>query len=211
MKKMTLIRRVFIFILVFFVATIFIGCRGERTEKSPFHMNPNLDWQAKYKEQTLSMEPPDGTIPWGNQESFYQPETRESYIKSDRPFYYGKNYNGSWVSKTPLKVDKALMIRGQERFNIYCAACHTKTGDGTKSQLSKRGWVIPNLQQDLTWRRSDGELFDIVGNGIRTMPGYRKQISERDRWAIVVYLRALQKVTRGQLSDVPRQLRNKIN
>ncbi|RAP35807.1 quinol:cytochrome C oxidoreductase, partial [Candidatus Marinamargulisbacteria bacterium SCGC AAA071-K20] len=66
-------------------------------------------------------------------------------------------------------------------------------------------------QQDLTVNRPDGELFDIVSNGVRTMPGYRKQVSEEDRWAIVVYLRALQKVQRGQIKDVPQQLRNKLN
>jgi mono/diheme cytochrome c family protein len=198
-------------ILILFSMSVFTGCRSQRTEKRPFHLNPNLDWQAKYKEQSLSLNPPDGTIPWGNQKSFSDSNTRKDYIKTDQALYFGRNNDGSWVSKVPMKVDVALMDRGQERFNIYCAACHTRTGDGTKSQISKRGWVIPNLLQDLTVKRSDGELFDIISNGVRTMPGYRKQVSEQDRWAIVAYLRALQQVKRGRLSDVPRQLRNKIN
>jgi len=208
MKK-TLLRLLLLILLSSFLV-MGTGCRSQRTEKRPLHVNPNLDWQAKFKEQTLSLNPPEGTIPWGDTTSFKNKEARKDYRKADKSFYFGKNNNGSWVSKAPVSVDDKFMKRGKERFEIYCAACHTKTGDGTKSQISKRGWVIPNITLDVTLNKSDGELFDIVSNGVRTMPGYKSQINESDRWAIVVYLRALQKVSRGNLNDVPQQLRNNI-
>jgi mono/diheme cytochrome c family protein len=56
----------------------------------------------------------------------------------------------------------------------------------------------------------DGELFDVITHGRRTMPGYRFQIPERDRWAIVAYVRALQRATSGTIEDVPADLRGEL-
>ena len=63
--------------------------------------------------------------------------------------------------------------------------------------------MVPDLTADITKKRSDGDLFHIVSNGIRTMPGYSKKIDATDRWAIVAYLRALQKMTSTSPSELP--------
>lgn len=190
-------------------AVLLTGCRGYLTKKPPIHPNPNMDWQPKVTPQTQSVLPPEGTIPWGRQSLDPSSKKRDLFLKPDTPFYTGKN-NGKWVQKVPVKASKKLLLRGQERYNIYCAACHTEMGDGTKSQITKRGWIVSNLLEDITYNRSDGELYDIVGNGIRSMPGYKKQILEEDRWAIVLYLRALQNTQRGSINDVPYPKRSKI-
>jgi len=98
-----------------------------------------------------------------------------------------------------VKVDEALLHRGQERFNIYCSACHGVDGYGhgpvneRAVELQEPKWVqAANLHSDVVRSRPDGHLFNTITNGIRNMPGYAAQIPVSDRWAIVAYVRALQ-------------------
>jgi len=185
-------------VLLLCVLVSLMGCRGYNSEKEPIHLNPNLDFQAKYKAQTYSQQPVEGTVPWGNEQSFFK-ENRSAVLGSD-----------TVPNNNPLTVNPTLMKRGQERFDIYCAVCHDKTGSG-QSIVVKRGFVPPpDLVEDRIQAYSDGELYDIISNGIRNMPAYAKQIPENDRWAIVGYVRALQKARSATLDDVPEQLRNKV-
>jgi hypothetical protein len=85
-----------------------------------------------------------------------------------------------------------LRARGKQRFEIYCAACHDKGGDG-KGILFERGKVpTPSFHDDQRRRMPDGQIFDTITNGTGLMPSYRYPIPVPDRWAIIVYLRALQ-------------------
>ena len=185
-----------------------MGCRGYNSEKEPIHLNPNLDFQAKFKPQTLSEKPVVGTVPWGDRDSF-SVDDRDSFVKMS-PFNSGKK-NGSYLSEIPLSVDSNLLRRGQERFDIYCSACHDKAGSG-QGMVVKRGFLPPpDLSDPRIVSLLDGELFDIISNGIRNMPAYSRQIHEEDRWAIVAYVRALQKSQHASLNDVPEQLRFQLN
>lgn len=173
-----------------FVATLF-GCRGGLSEKAPIHLNPNLDFQAKFKAQTYSKTPPAGTVVWDS----VQPNKhgRDAYLKEDDAFYRGKTASGEYVSVIPVPVTKELMARGQERFNIYCSMCHDRAGTG-QGPVIKRGFVPPpNFSDERILAYKDGQLFDVITHGIRNMPSYKLQIPEEDRWAIVAYVRALQK------------------
>ncbi len=195
-----------LFVLMLLVS----GCRGERSEKTPFHLNPNMDFQAKFKAQSFSQKPPEGTVQWGSERSFSDSSTRADAIKSDSVFYKGKNEDGTWVNKVPSEVDAAFLIRGEERYNIYCAVCHDRTGSG-KGLVIQRGFApAPNLSEDRVVALSDGELFGVISHGVRNMPAYRKQIPEEDRWAIVAHLRVLQKVTRSSISDVPHYMKSEV-
>jgi mono/diheme cytochrome c family protein len=94
-------------------------------------------------------------------------------------------------------VNKALLERGQNRFNIYCTACHGIDGyaRGTVEIRSEELGTPLNaksLHEDLVRGRSEGHIFNTISNGIRNMPGYSAQIPVEDRWAIVAYVRALQ-------------------
>ena len=196
--------------LLILLSIIFLtGCRGYLTEKPPIHLNPNMDWQAKYKAQTLPLYPPEGTVIWGNQSTDPTDSDRESYLQPNTVFYTGK-INNEWVKKIPVDVNKKLLLRGQEQYNIYCAACHTQTGNGLQGPITKRGWIVSNILDDVTYNRPDGELFDIVRNGIRSMPGYAIRIKEEDAWAVVAYMRALQETQRGNKRDVPFERRSEI-
>ena len=196
-------------VLLFTLLFLLTGCRGYLTEKPPIHLNPNMDWQAKYKAQTLPLTPPDGTVIWGRQSTDSLDSDREFYLQPDNVFYTGKK-NGVWSKTIPVEVNKKLLLRGQDQYNIYCAVCHTQTGNGLEGPITKRGWIVSNILDDVTYNRPDGELFDIIRNGIRSMPGYAIRIREDDTWAIVAYMRALQETQRGKKRDVPFERRSEI-
>jgi mono/diheme cytochrome c family protein len=110
-----------------------------------------------------------------------------------------------------------MMLRGRERFGIYCATCHglSGDGDGVTSQLAfdreEPKWVRPlSLHSPSVVSQPVGQLFQTISDGIRTMPSYRSQISIEDRWAIVLYVRALQRSRTATLNDVPEEFRNRL-
>lgn len=165
------------------------GCaRGCTSSRPPIHVNPNMDVQPRYEPQAGSaffyngaeMRPPvPGTVARGE-------------LRDESPFWTGKDAAGAFVTAIPMAVDDAVRERGAERFDIYCAACHDKGGDG-KGILYERGKVpTPSFHEDRLLRMPDGQLFDTITNGFGLMPAYRYPIPVRDRWAIIVHLRALQ-------------------
>ena len=199
------------FILIFLLVPFFLmGCRGQRSEKPPVHINPNMDYQAKFKAQSLSLNLPEGTVAWGPRGAFYSYELRDNELKSDSVYYSGKNYSGNWVKSIPIEVTAQLLDEGQKRFNIFCASCHDKSGSG-KGIVIERGFAPPpSFHDERILDSEDGYLFEVISNGVRNMSGYGKSISEEDRWAIVAYIRALQKVKSSSYSDAKKYLRTGI-
>jgi len=127
-----------------------------------------------------------------------------------------------YVSRIPVPVSMDLMRRGRERFNIYCAACHGLDGYGNgmvarraaemqaSGAATAAGWVAPtNYHTDEIRGRPVGQLYSTIANGVRTMPAYDKQIGVLDRWAIVAYVKALQRSQHAQPDDVPKIERDK--
>lgn len=118
--------------------------------------------------------------------------------------------NGEWVTNFPLPVTASLLHRGQERFNIYCAPCHGLAGYGDglvarrADELQEGTWTPPtSLHSDAVRNRADGHIFNTITNGLRTMPAYGPQIPRDDRWAIVAYVRALERSQNARPEDVP--------
>jgi mono/diheme cytochrome c family protein len=128
----------------------------------------------------------------------------------------------TFVTRIPVPVTDDLMRRGRERFNIYCAACHGASGygDGMVARRAAEmqaagadtaaGWVAPSsYHTDEIRGRPVGHLYNTITAGIRSMPSYAKQISVLDRWAIVAYVKALQRSQHATLEDVPETQRDK--
>ena len=193
----------------FSLTFLLINCQGYLTEKEPIHINPNMDFQSKMEAQKLSLKIPKETIPWGNTISDFK--SREQFLKKNTSLYEGKiSKNGPYIKKIPLKVNKKFILRGQERFNIYCATCHDRSGTGN-SMIVKRGMVQPpNLSDKRIINMADGELFSIITSGIRNMSGYGKKIKPEDRWTIISYLRALQFARNASMTDVPVEKRKEL-
>lgn len=187
-----------------------VGCRGYRSDKAPIHMNPNFDWQAKVKPQRGPLPVPAGTVIWGDPQSFSGVHSREKFLKEDSRFYRGQEASGVFVDKAPVVVTAEMLLRGQERFNIYCAVCHDRAASGKGLVISRGFTPPPDLASERIVAMKDGELFGIISHGVRSMPSYAKQIREEDRWAIVLYVRALQKARNATLENVPAGLRSNI-
>lgn len=175
----------------------FASARQSKSEKPAFHVVPDMDFQQKYKAQgdngffvdgRAMRLPVAGTVPVGG-------------LRTDTHFFEGK-VDGTWALALPDQVpaNEATMARGAERFGIYCTPCHGLTGDGDgmvhrRAFALKEGtWVKPtNISEEAVQKKPAGELFDVISNGIRNMPPYAAQIEPADRWAIVLYMRALQR------------------
>jgi mono/diheme cytochrome c family protein len=134
--------------------------------------------------------------------------------RSDPLFREGRTPQGDWTSQSPLPTTAALLQRGQQRFQIYCMPCHgmSGAGDGTVSRradrLAEGTWTPPSdLASETVRERPDGHLFNTITHGLRNMPAYGPQIPPEDRWAIVAYVRALQRARHATLDDVPPEVR----
>jgi cytochrome c553 len=103
----------------------------------------------------------------------------------------------------PFPVTRDLLERGRERFNIYCAPCHSRTGDGN-GMIVQRGYRRPpSYHIDRLRKAPLGHFFDVITNGFGAMPDYAEQVPAHDRWAIAAYIRALQLSQNAPVTLVP--------
>ena len=184
------------FTSVFFLA----GCaRGCTSSRPPIHLNPSMDDQPKVQAQSASTfffngqsmrEPVPGTIPIGG-------------LKEDTAYFTGKGADGQFVAAIPRPVDEAGLERGRQRFTIYCQPCHDARGDG-KGILFQRGNVpTATFHQEKLLKYTDGQIFDVITNGSGLMGPYRSAIPVADRWAIVAYVRQLQRDRQARAASAP--------
>ena len=165
------------------------GCQGMPSEKPPVHVNPNMDWQDRFNAQEVNpffednradRQPVDGTVSRGD-------------LQSNLAYYQGIEDNGDFVDKIPATVSAEMIMRGKERFNIYCSMCHGGTGAGN-GIITNYGIVPPpSFYDERIVTMPDGEIYSAIYNGVRTMSSYRHQVPVEDRWAIVSYIRTLQR------------------
>jgi mono/diheme cytochrome c family protein len=103
----------------------------------------------------------------------------------------------------PVDLNEALLDRGEERFNINCSICHGLTGEANGVVQKIGNWgTVANLQDDRIRQQPDGQIFNTITHGKNTMGAYGPNLAVEDRWAIVAYVRALQRSQRAQLADL---------
>jgi mono/diheme cytochrome c family protein len=213
--------RYFSILMALYGLSLLIGCRGEPSCLLPVHLNQNMDLQDKYKPQRVStifedgraMRPPvEGTVGrdilslYGVKKAGLAPHD-DRYLREDDAYWRGLNKEGKPVELIPeaLKLDMAMMKRGQERYGIYCTPCHGPTGygDGLVRTVGKIN--VPSYHDQYKRQLTAGHIYGVISNGSASglMKGYKHQISVEDRWAIVAYVRALQRSQYGSESDVP--------
>ena len=177
------------------------GCSGAR--QTPFEIIPDMDHQQKWRAQMenpffedrrASRKPVEGTVAQGK-------------LFEDDAYHLGV-VDGKFIGRNPEKVTRELVVYGQRKFNTYCSPCHGQTGDGKGIVAQRSLWQVGNLQDPRVKEYPDGEIFSVASDGRRLMPAYRNQIGDRDRWAIVSYVRALQRASAAPLTDVPAQLQS---
>jgi len=124
----------------------------------------------------------------------------------DTPFLTGKE-NGQPVAALPVPLTRELLLRGRDRYRIFCSPCHGLTGNGL-GIVVQRGYRQPSsFDIDRLRAAPVGYFFDVQSNGFGAMMDYAAQIPRADRWAIAAYVRALQISQRTTLSDVPPEAR----
>jgi mono/diheme cytochrome c family protein len=123
-------------------------------------------------------------------------------LHEDVYLYTGKvgNNPGDYL---PFPVTSDILARGRERFNIYCAPCHSRTGDGNGMIVQRGLRTPPSFHTERLRKAPLGYFFDVMTNGFGAMPDYASQIPPRDRWCIVAYIRALQLTQQATMNDVP--------
>ena len=177
------------------------GCRGMRSEDPPIHPNLNMDYQEKFQPQeanpffadNAAMRPPvPGTVARG-------------FLAEDPAFYQGRTPSGEYTGEMPVPATRELQLRGQERYDIFCTVCHGQAGFGQGIIMTGNyGYTpAPSYHEERLREASDGYLYDVITNGVRNMPGYAQQIPVADRWAIVAYVRALQRSQNATEEDIP--------
>ncbi len=125
------------------------------------------------------------------------------HLDDDALFYTGNGPDGKPSNEFPFPVTRDVILRGQDRFNIYCAPCHDRVGNGD-GMIVRRGFRHPpSYHIDRLRSAPNGYIFDVITNGFGAMPDYAAQIQPADRWAIVAYVRALQLSQNASVKDVP--------
>lgn len=184
------------------------GCRGRQSEAPPIHPHLAMDFQEKFQAQTYNplfedkasmRKPPTGTVARGQR-------------RANNQLYEGRTDEGEYVETIPVTVNRAVLERGQERYNVYCAPCHGKSGKGNGVIMQGDYGYTPASSYHVERLRkvTDGYLYDVITNGVRNMPAYAQQIPVKDRWAIVSYIRALQRSQYAKPENLPESLITRI-
>jgi mono/diheme cytochrome c family protein len=121
----------------------------------------------------------------------------------DDPLLFTGQQNGQAVDQFPMPVTRDVLSRGQQRFDIYCLPCHGYLGDGDGMVVQRGFSPPPTFNSDRLRRAPVGHFFEVVTDGLGSMPSYAAQIPVPDRWAIVAYVRALQLSQHATVDDVP--------
>ena len=123
-------------------------------------------------------------------------------LREDEHFYAGK-VNGELTDVFPMPVDESMMRRGQERYNVFCAPCHGRTGKGD-GMVVRRGFrAPPSFHTERLQGAPVGYYVDVMTNGFGAMSDYASQIPVADRWAVAAYMKALQLSQHATVDDVP--------
>ena len=187
-----------------------LGLQGKMSRKPPLELFPDMDRQAKLRPQepnrffangVSSQLAPAGTIARGEP---IQTANGAVYRFEDSPVNTGRLAGSTnFVENNPLPMSEGLLQRGHDRFDIYCAPCHGKIGDG--NGIVKKLGVMPavaNLHDPRIVKMTDGEIFNTVTFGKGTMGAVGPLIQAEDRWAVIAYLRALKLSQLGTLDDL---------
>lgn len=163
------------------------SCRLDMHDQPKYESYEASDY---FSDGRASRIPPEGTVPWGE-------------LREDELLYTGK-VDGEDSELFPFPVTEEILLRGQERFNIFCSPCHDHAGTG-HGMIVRRGMKQPPSFHIARLREAPpGYLFNVITNGYGAMFSYASRVPVRDRWAIVTYLRALQlsqNATAGDVSD----------
>jgi mono/diheme cytochrome c family protein len=200
--------------LLVVLALSMLGLRGTKFTRPPLDVFPEwafpgMKHQSKYKHQAASKFFADGRadrpLPPGVVISSQGPAGQP--LRNDDILYTGKEAGGAFVVRVParLTVDRTFLEHGRQSFTIYCAPCHGALGDGNGITKQYGMGATPTYHDDRLRQIADGDIFNTITNGKNNMLSYADKLLPQDRWAVVAYVRALQRAQMGAVVDVPEE------
>jgi mono/diheme cytochrome c family protein len=125
------------------------------------------------------------------------------HLRIDKARYTGKKEDGTDIDEFPFPITQADLVRGQQRFNIFCSPCHSRVGDGN-GMVVRRGFrQAASYHTEKLIKAPVGHFFDVMTNGFGAMPSYASRVNPDDRWRIAAYIRVLQLSQNARIEDVP--------
>jgi cytochrome c5 len=189
-----------IYVLVIIAVVSIAGLRGSYTTKPPLEVFSDMDRQNKLRPQAAN-----SFFATGRSSQIYVEGTiARGMPYQDIPINTGTlTGKTNFVSSIPVIINEALLERGRQRYDINCSPCHGDGGDG-KGVVTKYGMVaVANFHDPRLVKMTAGEIFNTITHGKNLMGSYGANIDISDRWAIVAYLRALQRSRLAVLDEIP--------
>ena len=197
-----------VYLITLFVCVLVVsilGFRGSIFTAPPLDVFPewafpSMEHQPKFRPQSASTFFADGRadrVPPAH-------TVARGMLREDDHLYRGKDSAGAFTAGFPagLAIDAAFLQRGQANYQIYCAPCHSATGDGNGITKRYGMGATPTYHDARLRTMPDGEIYNTITNGKNTMLPYADKILPEDRWAVVAYVRALQRAQQGTAADV---------
>lgn len=193
------------FVLLSVLVVSVLGFRGSMSRKPPLQFFDDMDQQLKLLPQ---------------KEADFFADNRSSRLPIAGTVARGAHYESTpnntglipgttnGVEVIPIPVTRKLMERGQERYQISCLPCHGALGDGNGITKKYGMAVIANLHDARIVKLPDGEIFNVITHGKGLMGAYGANVVPEDRWAIIAYLRALQRGRLASVDDVPAEMQS---
>lgn len=186
-------RKVSVLAMAVFAGLTIVGCQ-QKMGIQPYYQP--LEENQMFDDHRASRPLEPGTVSRGD-------------LRADDALFTGK-VDGKLVEEFPMTITEEVIARGQNRFNIYCAPCHSKLGDGNGMIVQRGVSRPPSYMEDRLTTSPVGHFYDVITNGYGRMYSYNQQLPVRDRWAIVAYVRALQAAGHGSIEDVPTAMRDSL-
>lgn len=200
------------YLALFFIvvsAVSVLGFRGSLTERPPLEIFSDMDHQPKYKPQAASAffadgradrPTPAGAVPFGRTALAQDGK----YLAAEDHLYRGKAANGDFARGFPseVTVNAAFLERGELKYNIYCTVCHGGTGDGNGITKQYGMGATPTFHDERLRLIAEGDIYNTITHGKGNMLSYADKIEPSDRWAVIAYVRALQRAQTATPADV---------
>lgn len=209
-----------LFILLIISVLSILGFRGSKSTEPPIVVFPDMDSQSKYLAQGENAFFADkrvqrpvvpGTVVRGydwEREAVFSADYQKTVYPEKTT---GKTQAGEWVSGFPVEVTYDLLTTGREKYTLFCAVCHGASGDGNGITKTYGMVATPSYHNQRLRDMAEGELFNTITQGKGQMLPYRDKLNPHERWAVIAYLRALQRTQNATLDEVPLEHRTKLD
>lgn len=184
------------FIALLGAVVIASGCHQGMWDRGRYKPLEKAEFAPFFEGGVTALTLPENVVPYGSREN--------------GEFFYTGKIHGEYASVFPFEVTREVLERGKNRYNIYCAPCHSPIGDGNgmivQREMKQAGnYHIPRLMES-----PPGYFFDVMTNGFGVMYSYATRIEPEDRWAIAAYIRVLQLSQHANVNDLPPDLRTEL-